>query len=242
VKEGAFWRGSAVRVFAVGGVLITAAAIALCTPWFGLVDLREVVIKGNVHASAADLVALSGLRPGQSLLVLSLRRIRSNLLQHHWIKQASVERRLPHALTIRIQEREEVAWMAEPSGDGCLTLGEGGVVVSAGCTRADSMIELRGARLSGVVVGAVLVNGTIARLIDVLRGGALASLDTRRIDIDDSDFVELHTEAGFRVLLGDVGTAMSRLEALAALHRSLRLEDYEVVDLRFGGEATLVPR
>jgi len=132
--------------------------------------------------------------------------------------------------------------MAEPSGDGCLTLGEGGVVVSAGCTRADSMIELRGARLSGVVVGAVLVNGTIARLIDVLRGGALASLDTRRIDIDDSDFVELHTEAGFRVLLGDVGTAMSRLEALAALHRSLRLEDYEVVDLRFGGEATLVPR
>jgi len=243
VKEGAFWRVRAVRVFAVGGVLITAAAIALCTPWLGLVDLREVVISGNAHASAADLVSLSGLHRGQSLLTLSLRRIRSNLLLHPWVKHISLDRRLPHTLAIQVVEREEVAWMVPPPGDGCVTLAEGGVVVSADCDRSGSLIELRGARLSGVGVGAFLPDASIVRLVDALRGAALAFLATRRIDVTDPTSVEVEAGSGLRVLLGGLNDAMLRLDALVALYRSsLDLEDYEVVDLRFGGEATLVPR
>lgn len=242
MKEGTSWRGSALRVFAVGGVLITAAAIALCTPWFGLVDLREVVITGNQHAAAVELVSLSGLQRGQSLLTLSLGRVSSNLLRHPWIKSVSLERRLPHRLIIRVREREEVAWMSAPSGEGCLTLGEGGVIVSTDCSRSASMIELRGARLSGDGVGDVLLDEAIVRLIDALRGGILASLGTERIDLTDSGSVELETGSGLRVLLGDMDGALSRLSSLAALSRSLDVEEYEVIDLRFGGEATLVPR
>lgn len=242
MKEGTFWRESAILVFAVGGVLITAAAIALCTPWFGLVDLREVVITGNHHAAAADLVSLSGLQRGQSLLAMSLRRVSANLLRHPWIKNVLLKRRLPHTLVIQVQERAEVAWMSNPSSEGCLTLGEGGVIVSTDCSRSASMIELRGARLSGGGVGAVLLDEAIADLIDVLQGGVLASLGTQLIDLTNPDSVELETGGGLRVLLGDMNEVLLRLDSLAALSRSLDVEDYEVIDLRFGGEATLVPR
>ncbi len=241
MKEGAFWRGSAFRVIAVGGVLITAA-IALCTPWFGLVDLREVVITGNRHAAAADLVSLSGLQRGQSLLVTSLGRVGANLLRHPWVKSVSLQRRLPHTLLIAIRERDEVAWMSSPSSDDCLTIGEGGVIVSSNCDRSSSLIELLGARLSGSRVGASLVDAAVVDLIEGLRGGELASLGVGRIDLTDPDSVELTTGSGARVLLGGTAHMLSRLDSLAALCRSLDIEDYEVIDLRFGGEATLVPR
>jgi len=242
VKEGAFWRGSAFRVIAVGGVLITAAAIALCTPWFGLVDLREVVITGNRHAAAADLVSLSGLQRGQSLLATSLGRVSANLLRHPWVKSVSLQRRLPHTLLIAIRERDEVAWMSAPSNDGCLTIAEGGVIVSSDCERRSSLIELLGARLSGSRVGASLVDAAAVDLIDRLRGGELASLGVTRIDLTDPDSVELEAGSGIRILLGGMTDVPSRLDSLAALCRSLDIEDYEVIDLRFGGEATLVPR
>ena len=242
MKEGAFWRGSAFRVTAVGGVLITAAAIVLCTPWFGLVDLREVVITGNRHAAAADLVSLSGLQRGQSLLATSLRRVSADLSRHPWVKSVSLQRRLPHTLLIVIRERDEVAWMADPSSDGCLTIGEGGIVVASDCERRSSLIELVGARLSENRVGASLADTSVAELIDRVRRGELASLGVERIDLKDPGSIELATGSGARVLLGGTTDVSSRLDSLAALCRSLDIEDYEVIDLRFGGEATLVPR
>jgi cell division septal protein FtsQ len=242
VKEGTFWRGSAILGFSVGGVLITAAAIAVCLPWFGLVDLREVVIAGNHHATAAEIVSLAHLQRGQSLLITSLRRVGTDVLQHHWIKDVSVKRRLPHTLEIRVREREEVGWMSDPSGGGCLTLGEGGVIVSTDCSPSTSMIELRGARLLGGGIGAALADSTVGRLIDALAVGELASLGVRLIDLANPSSVELETRSGLRVLLGNINEALLRLDSLTALSRSLDVEDYEVIDLRFGGEATLVPR
>jgi len=242
VKEGAFWRGSAVLVFAVGGGLITAAAIALCTPWFGLFDLREVVITGNHRATAAEIVSLAGLQRGQPLVTAPLGRARANISRHPSIKTVSLKRRLPHTLTIWVQEREQVAWMSCPSGEGCLTIGEGGVVVSAVCEHAASLIELRGARLTGSGVGSVLIDETIVDLIDVLREGELGLLGTRWVDLTNLGSVEVRTGSGCRVLLGALNVALLRLDSLAALSRVLDIEDYEVIDLRFGGEATLVPR
>lgn len=242
MKEGTFWRESAILVFAVGGVLITAAAIALCTPWFGLVDLRQVVITGNHHAAATDLVSLSGLQRGRSLLATSLRGVSANLLRHPRIKNVILRRRLPHTLSIQVEEREDVAWMSNPEGEGCLVVGEGGVIVSMDCSRSTAMIELRGARLSGGGVGAVLLDEAIAVLLDALRRGVLAALDTVLIDLTDPGSVELRTSTGLRVLLGGMNEVRSRLDSLAALSRSLDVDDYEIIDLRFGGEATLVPR
>ncbi len=200
------------------------------------------MITGNRHVAAADLVSLSGLQRGQSLLATSLGRVANNLSRHPWVKSVSLQRRLPHTLFIVVRERDEVAWMSDPSSEACLTIGEGGIVVAPDCERRSSLIELLGARLSDSRVGASLVDGTVVDLIDRLRDGELASLGVERIDLTDPSSVELTTASGARVLLGSMTDVLARLDSLAALCRSLDIEDYEVIDLRFGGEATLVPR
>ena len=229
-------------VFAVGGVLITAAAIAFWMPWFGLVDLREVVVRGNHHAAAADLVSLTNLQRGQSLFSLPFSRICSDVLQHPWVKSVSLERSLPHTLIIRVEERREVAWMADPSGGGVFTIGEGGVIVSAESSAPEAEVELRGVHLSHDAVGGVVLDGPVTDLVVALREGALSGIGVQRIDVVDSYSVELETVSGVRILLGTIDEALSRLPSLAAINRSLDVEDYEVIDLRYGGEATLAPR
>jgi len=176
------------------------------------------------------------------LLSTSLERVENRLLRHPWVKSVSITRRLPHTLAIEVCEREEVAWMADPSGEGCLALGEGGVIVADGCSSSTSTIELRGARLSGFDPGSVLLDDTISDLIDAARNGVIASLDARLIDLTDPASIELVSESGLRILLGKTEEVLSRLDSLAALCRTLDMADYEVIDLRFGGEATLVPR
>ena len=132
--------------------------------------------------------------------------------------------------------------MLAPSGEGCLTIGEGGVIVSADCERTPSLPELRGALLSGSEPGSILLGGMTGTLIDALRTSRLSTLGVKLIDLTDPDSVELTTSSGLRILLGGIDVALLRLKSLAALSRSLNVEDYEIIDLRFGGEATLVPR
>jgi cell division protein FtsQ len=241
-KEGKSWRRSAIQVVVVGGVLITAAIVVLYTPWFHLLDLREVSVGGNRHVTAAELVGLSGLHGGQSLLALSPRRIADRLLTHYWIKEVTVQRDFPHAVRLQIVEREEIAWIASPSGEGCLVLGEGGVVVTRECPPSGALLEVRGAQLTGDAPGSALADPRVATLIGTLWRGDLQIPHIVRLDVSDSDSIEMSDEDGLRLRLGSIEGIAERVRALAALCRAIDVRDYELIDLRVGGEATLVPR
>lgn len=52
---------------------------------------------------------MAGIRPGSSLLTLSLRGVRQRIEAHPLVEQAWVERDFPHTLKIRVQERQPVA-------------------------------------------------------------------------------------------------------------------------------------
>ncbi|MBU0596439.1 hypothetical protein KJ567_07135, partial [Candidatus Bipolaricaulota bacterium] len=62
------------------------------------------------------------------------------------------------------------------------------------------------------------------------------------LNVSNLASIELLTEDGLRVRLGGIEGVTGRVEALAALSRRIDFRDYELIDLRFGGEATLVPR
>jgi len=61
-------------------------------------------------------------------------------------------------------------------------------------------------------------------------------------DFSDPSAVTLYTQDGLEVALGPVDGIEARIDALAALLATLNPTDYRSIDLRFGGEATLVPR
>jgi len=239
VKEGKSGRNVTSWVV-VGGVLIAAAIIALYTPWFRLFDLRRVEVRGNQHLSSAQVVAASGLHRGQTLPGLSVRGIRARLAELPWIRSTVIIRQYPHTIRIEIQERRPIAVIR--AADGVRIVGEGGVIVSSDPAIGDGLIELIGASVSGTGPGGRVVDRRLVELLANVERLSIDGLELRSIDASDPASISLHTPEGLRILLGDADAAVRRLGSLRALCRAIDIDDYELIDLRFGGEAVLVPR
>jgi len=241
VKEGKSKRRGAVWVFGMGGVLITVATIALYTPWLPIFDLRHVSIAGNRHTAGSDVVRLSGLKRGAALPSLHLRAAEARIATLPWIKTAELKRVFPHGVQIEVSERVPVA--RRQSSDGkCLLIGEGGVVVLDTCEGWNETILLVGGSVSGTAPGAHVLEPALVRLLDGLLKATLAGLAVRKVDVSDVASTVLVDDSGMRVLLGALDVAASRIRPLEALCRAVNVGSYEMIDLRFGGEATLVPR
>ena len=240
MKEGNAKRQSAVWVFISGGVLIAAAIIALYTPWLQICDVRRVVISGNRHALTADLVALSQLHRGQTIFSVPANLVRRRLEEHPWVKHASVQRVFPHTIQLVVEERQVIAWAQHPSENSRVAIAEGGVIVGRDAA-VSSSLELLGAEPSGWESGDSLLNAQVVELLVALQGD-LCQVAVRSVDVTDLRSIELFLENDLHVRLGDIARMYDRLTALEALCREIEIDGYELIDVRFGGEATLVPR
>jgi cell division protein FtsQ len=243
VKEGKSRRSAAFWLLGLGGVLITVAIIALYTPWLPIFDLREVVVTGNRETAAVDVARAANLRGGAGLLSVSLSSTSRRVCALPWVKAADVRRVFPHGVAIDVTERQPVARLAL-SGGKCALLGEGGVAVSIGCAGRDAVPTLKGASLTAAEPGARLSDGDVTALLDALHAATLpSSLTVCEVNVvDKGRSAELVTTADALVRLGALREAATKIRYLEALCRTVKAEQYEVFDLRLGGEATLVPR
>jgi cell division septal protein FtsQ len=240
VKEGNSKRGNVVWAFISGGVVIAAAVIALYTPWLQICDVRQIVVSGNRHATAVELVALSGLHRGQTVFSVPAASVKRRLEQHPWVKRAVVRRIFPHTIQLVIEERQVIAWAQVPSDGSRVAIAEGGVLVGTEVASTASL-ELIGAEFSSWDRGGVLLNLQVAELLSELEG-ALCQHAVQSVDVTDLRSVELFLENDVRVRLGDILTMRDRLALVEALCQEIGIDGYELIDVRFGGEATLVPR
>jgi len=242
VKEGKSRRSAAFWLLGLGGVLITVAVIALYTPWLPIFDLREVDVSGNRETSSVDIARAANLRGGVGLLSVSLSSTAKRVSVLPWVKEVRAHYSFPHGVSIEVVERAAVARLAL-SGASCALIGEGGVVVSMTCTGRDTVPTLKGASLSKAEAGGRLVDAGVSALLDALGRATIPGLTAREVDITDKgESAELVTTADTRVRLGEVEGAADKIRYLEALCRTVKAEQYELIDLRFGGEATLVPR
>mgnify|MGYP001814575419 CR=1 FL=1 len=102
---------------ALGGLLVTAAL------WLGdqtvryaqqaeAFAIREIVIDGNVQLEDIDVRRAARLQIGSNVFEISAENARNHLLQHPWIAEATVIRKLPGRVRIEIVERKPVALVA----------------------------------------------------------------------------------------------------------------------------------
>jgi hypothetical protein len=78
--------------------------------------------------------------------------------------------------------------------------------------------------------------------MDALGRTPLAGLTVREVDVSKRESADLVTTADARVRLGALSEAAAKVRYLEALCRTVKAAQYELIDLRFWGEATLVPR
>jgi len=67
--------------------------------------VAEIYVEGNLQVATDEVVDSLGLTPGTSLLEVDLAGLSRRVMRNPWIKEASVGRRLPLALTIHVVER-----------------------------------------------------------------------------------------------------------------------------------------
>ncbi len=94
--------------------------LAAAHPYFAI---GEITVSGVERLDPATVVALSGVREGQSIWSVSLGEVERKLETHPWIRRARVARRLPRALRIVVTEWKPRALVAlddlyyvDPSG------------------------------------------------------------------------------------------------------------------------------
>ena len=227
----------------IGGVLIAAAVVVLYIPWLGFFDLREIVVKGNHYLSREEIVAASGFRVGSSLLRMPVRHALKVTSKHPWVKEVSIRRVFPHTAEISIRERTPIAVISDPEGENSLlVVAEGGVIVQRVSEVSSPILSIRGGRLTGANLGAQLTDPGMIVALERLHQRRLNAGAFHLADFSDPSAVMLYTQDGLEVALGPVDGIEARIDALTALLATLNPADYRSIDLRFGGEATLVPR
>lgn len=69
----------------------------------------EVLVEGRSETRVDELMAALGVRRGEPILAFNPAVARASLLRLPWIRSATVERRMPETIFVRIEEREPLA-------------------------------------------------------------------------------------------------------------------------------------
>jgi len=85
---------------------ISGSRLLSSSPYFAL---RNIVVTGVTDDVREEVVRLSGLRGGESLLRIDPAALKGNIEAHPWVKSALLKKQFPHTLHIEAEKEEPVA-------------------------------------------------------------------------------------------------------------------------------------
>lgn len=207
--------------------------------------VAEIQVEGNLQVAAQDIINSLRLSPKTSILAVDLPALTQRVLQNPWVKEASVQRRLPLSLTIQVVERmPEAVFIADRH---YLLSADGVILAQLGEDELPTLPTLRAATPRRVAVGERILTSEMVQGLAVWRQFQLANaLQGERAHeitmVGDGSYVlslgqrmptiRLHAE-GLEEQLRRLGAA------LAASHQSL--DRFADVDLRFRDRVVFRP-
>jgi cell division protein FtsQ len=199
--------------------------------------VAEIRVEGNLQVAAEDVIVGLGLTPETSILELDLQALSRRALQNPWIKEASVRRRLPIALTIQVVERvPEAVFIADRR---YLLSADGVILAELEGDDLPTLPTLRAATPRRVTPGERILSSEMAQGLSVWRQFQLANA----VQGEKAHEIAMGSDGSYVVNLGqqmpvirlraqDMQEQLRRLgAALAAGGRGLG--EYTDVDLRF---------
>ncbi len=245
------WRKPAVRTAAgisalaivVGGpVWLWKSGIvenAVSTAWNAAIDasaeagltVEDVLLEGRRFSDRKEITQAAGLRRGMPILSVSLSSIRQRLIANPWIADASVERRLPSTIRIRLTERHPMA-LWQRSGKLALLDGEGKVIDGADLRKFRNLIILIGGSApqnAGTLFAMLAAEPELARQVV-----AATRIGNRRWTLAFSN--------GIRVFLpeSDPHLAWTRLATIDR-RQKLLARDIKLIDMRLPDRMIVKP-
>lgn len=212
-REKLFSRGR--RALRVGQWVIGLAALAwgltFVTREMGPVlqewlEIRSVEVEGIHHVTKPEVEELLALKPGMGLHQVSVTFLAERVRVHSWIKDATVERRLPHVLHVTVLERTPAAiirtgvdhWLSDESGHLLAKLGgqdDPTLPLLVGLESKPLLLgepRVRNAVQSGVVLAKLIANTIEGRVeVDLANpSNVVASADGVRFQFGNDSLVD----------------------------------------------------
>lgn len=202
-----------------------------------LFRLERIEISRLKRIGRNEIISLSGVKQGDSLLRLDLKRVAEQIEKNPWVETLRVRRRFPSTLTIELTEREPVAvvnmgylYYLDAKGEIFKPLTEGDRLdypVLTGITEEDLGKDPAGTR--------VMVR-TALSIMDLLRKGSGFRLeDVSEIHLDKGYGYTLFTAAGgIPVKLGnsDFSAKLARLSRIYG-ELTAQTSSLEYIDLNY---------
>ena len=226
-----------------GGLTVAALAAVIGYELYGviihttLLRLERIEVNSLKKLHREDVIALSGVKPGDDMLAMKPKRIGEQLMKNPWVENIRVRRYLPQTLSIEITEREPVAvvnmgylYYLDVKGDVFKPLTEGDRLdfpILTGLSEEDMWKDPAGSREA---IKAAL------DLIRLLSGGQVMTLaEISEIHFDKGYGFTLFTmRGGVPVKLGNGGFG-EKLARLSRIYRDLQAQmpALEYIDLDY---------
>jgi len=213
-------------------VIALGASLFLTSTAFGI---RDIVVVGSVRLTSPEIVELTGVELGTNLLKIPTGKVRDRLLACPVIAEATVSRKFPSSLIIRVSERHGVALL--PASGRFLELDSSGL-----CIAEHQYVSALGLPLVSGIVLEELAPGTRPadeRLAGVLLCadalGVAGRLQVAEIHIGDAGELLLYTREGTPVYLGPPDDLEDKIVALLGILLDLEESGIEAtyIDVRY---------
>ena len=234
---------SEIKYKTVGVLMLIAISIGLvfaANTWKSSLRIKQIKIDGNRIVGENEILQLTQIQINALLYKVDLTAIQRNVMSHHYIKDAVVERNLPNSIHIQVVERVPIAIVNRPE---TMYLDENGVVLPRSISHRLFDLPM----ISGISESEPLVLGSIIHQPDVMEALQLLALmktvnrpmyhNISEVQVrNGGDIVVYSAEGGVPVIFGrgDMPSKLVLLETFwndVVRTRGTQLLQY--VDLRY---------
>lgn len=206
-------------------------------------SITHIAVSGNMHVTARDIIAHSGIAEGESLIDVSLADSMTAIREIPWIHDASIRRQFPNRIFIEVTERTPVALVL--SKDLYYVDAEGRVIA-----RYEPLKNIDGPIVTTKALGSLSPGDTISiegfsevlhlvQLMDTM--GISKEIPISEINMDDpSNILMVAEPSGTEIVIG-AGNIKGKLWRLTRVSRAikgkkhLQVANLEKIDMRFDG-------
>ncbi len=208
-----------IRLLALIVIIIAAVAFAMLSPIF---NLKNIEIEGNSKITNDEIISLSGIKIDENIFKVHNLGVIKNIKQNAYIKDATIHKKLPGTLEIKIQERQP-SYMLE-YGNGYVYVDNQGYMLEISSIKMNLPILLgtftskesykEGNRLNEEDLNKL---GTVLKIMNVAQNNQISELITK-INIQNTNNYTLYFETEGKIAyLGDCSNLETRMLYLVGI-------------------------
>ena len=228
-------------------ILLTISVIEYADA-FEVFNIDNIKVVGNETVSSEELVRLSGLKFGENLLDIDIKRAAERIEANPFIKRVQISRELPNSVAMRVFERKPFVFIAQGS---FYTADESGHLLPSRSHKNFDLPIITGMDdFSLPIIGNRVDDSRFSKALDVaiMLNAEPFSLYNSISEINISprgDICLIGTLKGTEIFLGKSGyrNKINRIRSLLSTVRQGKgLSGYQYMDLRFENQVIVKER